>query len=168
MGKFSDEPFPVALPQRTALTGSEPAFGDYLHVIPWPGFPTYKLADNLDGVGVLGTDGNAQAWLDVSSASGYIGFGTLDAVEAGIIGIISANGRYYFYGNRDFEFLTQPYVGTDKIFHEGANKAAVSSTTYAAPTGGATVDSQARASLVQLAADLADLRTKLHSANLQA
>lgn len=41
------------------------------------------------------------------------------------------------------------------------NRASAASKTYVAPSGGATIDTQGRASLAQLAADLADLRTKL-------
>jgi hypothetical protein len=41
--------------------------------------------------------------------------------------------------------------------------AATSIATYAAPSGGTTVDSQARTSLAQLAADLADLRTQIRA-----
>ena len=45
-------------------------------------------------------------------------------------------------------------------------RAAVSSATYAAPAGGATVDAEGRASLAQLAADLADMKAKLQAAGL--
>lgn len=49
-----------------------------------------------------------------------------------------------------------------------ASKAATSSATYVAPAGGATVDVEARTALAQLAADVADLKTKLQAANLMA
>jgi hypothetical protein len=45
-------------------------------------------------------------------------------------------------------------------------RAATSSATYAAPAGGVTVDTECRASLGQLAADVADIKTKLQAANL--
>lgn len=47
-------------------------------------------------------------------------------------------------------------------------KAAAPTTTYAAPTGGATTDAECRASLAQLASDVADLKTKLAAAVLTA
>lgn len=47
-------------------------------------------------------------------------------------------------------------------------KAAAPTVTYAAPSGGATIDTQARASLGQLATDLADLRTKLTASGITA
>lgn len=50
----------------------------------------------------------------------------------------------------------------------GAIRAAQPTVTYVAATGGATVDAEARAALVQLAADVADIRTKLATANLTA
>lgn len=50
----------------------------------------------------------------------------------------------------------------------GAIRATAPTVTYAAPAGGATVDTEARASLAQLATDVADLRTKLATAGLTA
>lgn len=50
----------------------------------------------------------------------------------------------------------------------GAVRAAAPSTTYAAPSGGTTIDTEGRASLAQLAADVADLKAKLAAANLTA
>jgi hypothetical protein len=50
----------------------------------------------------------------------------------------------------------------------GGAQAATSSATYAAPSGGTTVDTQARASLAQLAADLADMKSKLQTGKLMA
>jgi hypothetical protein len=50
----------------------------------------------------------------------------------------------------------------------GSPKAATSSATYAAPSGGATVDTQGRASLAQLAVDLADMKAKLQAVELMA
>lgn len=50
----------------------------------------------------------------------------------------------------------------------GAIRAAQPTVTYVAATGGATVDAEARAALVQLAADVGDIRTKLATANLTA
>lgn len=47
-------------------------------------------------------------------------------------------------------------------------KATAPTTTYAAPSGGATQDAECRASLAQLAVDLADLKTKLATAVLTA
>jgi hypothetical protein len=48
----------------------------------------------------------------------------------------------------------------------GTIKATTSSATYAAPAGGTTVDTQARASLAQLAADLADMKAKIQAAGV--
>lgn len=50
----------------------------------------------------------------------------------------------------------------------GGAQAATSSATYAAPSGGATVDTQARASLAQLAVDLADMKAKFQTGKLMA
>lgn len=49
----------------------------------------------------------------------------------------------------------------------GAEKAAASSSTYSAASGGATIDAEARAALGKLAADFTDLRAKLATAGLQ-
>lgn len=35
------------------------------------------------------------------------------------LGALSANNRYYLYGDKAFEFDTTPYVNTNKIFNEG-------------------------------------------------
>lgn len=50
------------------------------------------------------------------------------------------------------------------INHKRVYRASTSSATYAAPSGGTTVDTQGRASLGQLAADLASLKAALQSA----
>jgi hypothetical protein len=73
---------------------------------------------------------------------------------------------YFFSGT---ETSTSAFVGfnsggtannTKKIRY---GLAAISQATYAAATGGTTVDTQARASLVQLAADFADLKAKIRA-----
>lgn len=50
--------------------------------------------------------------------------------------------------------------------HPLHGKAATSSATYVAPAGGTTIDTQARASLAQLAADLTDMKAKLQAVTL--
>lgn len=50
----------------------------------------------------------------------------------------------------------------------GLVRAAAPASTYAAPAGGTTIDAEARATIAQLAADVADLRTKLKTANITA
>lgn len=58
--------------------------------------------------------------------------------------------------------------GRDCVEIGGAPQAATSSATYVAPSGGTTVDTEARAALAQLAADHADLVAQLQAADLQA
>jgi hypothetical protein len=57
-------------------------------------------------------------------------------------------------------------TGTPGTHHAFGGVAATSSATYAAPAGGATVDTEGRASLAQLAADLADMKAKLQAAGI--
>jgi hypothetical protein len=57
-------------------------------------------------------------------------------------------------------------AGTPGTWDKFGGCAAAPTATYAAPSGGTTVDTEGRASLAQLAADLADLKTKLQTAGL--
>jgi hypothetical protein len=113
---------------------------------------------------------------------GYVGTGTNGAPSGSFVftpptggtingGAVNATATFsgfdgpvlFSYEHTDtaqLTWLVRPLTGQFR------HKAATSSATYVAATGGTTVDTQARASQVQLAADLADMKAKLQAAGL--
>lgn len=110
------------------------------------------------GTGTRGTPTGSFTF--VPPAGGKVNGGAVDAtaVFSGFTG--PADFIVYHNDPAQLDWTVRPVGGT--------LRAAAPTVTYAAATGGATIDTQARASQVQLAADLADLRAKLATAGFTA
>lgn len=92
---------------------------------------------------------------DTGSGIPYFAFATDNGVTWGLFGSLTGNNRYGIAGSQAWEFTTTPFVGTNAIFHAGANKMT------------SQADSTA-ADVATLKADFNALLAKLRTAGLMA
>ena len=95
--------------------------------------------------------GSTQTFTMLPSTSADGGLFRGGAANVGVVQPPATSRTYYPYADGTWDFATDYAQMT------------LAAATYVAPAGGATIDAQARASLVQLAADVADLRTALQT-----